>query len=150
MYTDSKDNTQPAAAGIWLLEGLLAVLATALSLVVTMRVWGAVGGQQPMWPLPALYLIEMVALPGVTAFILLRGVSPGATLAWAAAGAASAFSVLGAWSVGVFYAPVALLLLAAGMVAALRARRRIWADLAWAVAAAVLQTVIMLAVIGLR
>jgi hypothetical protein len=102
-----------------------------------------------MWPLPALYLLEMVALPGATAIVLLRGVSPGAALAWAAAGAAAAFAVLGAWSVGLFYAPVALLLLAAGILAALRARQRIWADLAWAVAAAALQTLIMLAVIGL-
>jgi hypothetical protein len=149
MHGDSQGNARPAASTRWLLEGLLAVLAAALSLVVTVRVWGAVGGQQPMWPLPALYLLEMVALPGATALLLLGGASARATLAWAAAGAMSAFSVLGAWSVGLFYAPVALLLLAAGLVAVLKAGGRIWADLAWAIAAAALQTVVMLAVIGL-
>jgi hypothetical protein len=51
--------------------------------------------------------------------------------------------------VGLFYAPVALLLLAAGLVAVLPARRSILTDLAWAIAAAVLQTAIMLAALGL-
>jgi hypothetical protein len=149
MCGDNQGDTQPAVSRTWPLAGLLAVLAAALSLIVTIRVWQAVGGQQAMWPLPALYLIEMLALPGATAIILLRSASTGATVAWVAAGAVSAFSVWGAWSVGLFYAPVALLLLAAGLVAVLPARRSILTDLAWAIAAAVLQSAIMLAAIGL-
>ena len=60
MRSDSQGNTQPAALQRWPIEGLLAVLAADLSLIATIWVWQAVGGQQAMWPLPALYLLEML------------------------------------------------------------------------------------------
>ena len=82
------------------LEKLLAVLSAAFSLTITGRLWMLVAGQQPMWPFPALYLGEVVALPSLAALVTVRGDSY-RTRAWfIAAGVLSTFFFLGALSVG--------------------------------------------------
>jgi hypothetical protein len=43
------------------LERLLAVIGTAVCLIVSVRIWQVFSAQQPMWRLPDLYLLEMVA-----------------------------------------------------------------------------------------
>ena len=90
------------------LERFLAILGTSICLIVTILIWRSVSAQQPMWPLPALYFIEMVAVSVLTALAVLRG-RTGGLASWIAAGIFSAFSYLGALSVGFFYLPVALI-----------------------------------------
>jgi len=84
-------------------------LAMAACVVITLAIWLSVSAHQSMWPLPALYLVEMVAL-AIAATLAMLGAGSGRMLiVWAAIGAMAGFCVLGAWSVGLYYAPVALM-----------------------------------------
>ncbi len=132
-----------------LLERVLAALAALACLVLTIRIWQVVGGDQPMWPLPAAYLLEVLALAAAAAMALGLGLSIGGLITWIAVGAISAFAVLAAFSVGLMYAPVILLLLVSGLLAAWRQRGRIPLYLACAVAAAILQAGVILGVVRL-
>ena len=142
---DQQPNT-PRSPGI---PALLAAAAAVAALAAAIRIWRVVGSQQPMWPLPALYLIEMVALPVAACVALLRRPAVGTAFAWAAGGATCSFVVLGAWTVGLFYLPIALLLLGAGIIALLKSRGRLLPSLLMAVLGAALQAGIMLVVVAL-
>ncbi len=129
-----------------ILERVLAALAAVACLVLTIRIWQVVGLDQPMWPLPAAYLLEVLALAVAAGLASTLGLSMGGLIIWIAIGAISAFAVLASFSVGSFYAPVVLLLLVSGLLAAWRQRARILTYLACAIAAAVLQAGLILAV----
>lgn len=140
--------TDPAAppSGPSFLERWLPALAAIACLVLTIRIWQVVGGDQPMWPLPVAYLVEVLALAAAAGLASALGLSIAAMITWIAVGAISAFAVLAAFSVGLMYAPVVLLLLVSGVLAAWRQRRRIPIYLACAVAAALLEAGIILGV----
>ena len=123
-----------------LIEQIVALLAAALCLGVTMIVWLSVSVHQPMWPFPAVYLLEMPILCGIVALACIYDVPAAANFTWIATGAVLAFSVMAAFTVGIFYAPVAVLLAAVGMISARRARRNTLVYAAWAVVAALAQT----------
>jgi hypothetical protein len=89
-------------------ERFLAILAAVLCLTVTILIWWSVSAYQAMWPFPALYFIEIVALSILSAFMFVRGDPRGPFLTWGAAGVIGVFSILAALSVGFFYFPVAL------------------------------------------
>jgi hypothetical protein len=131
------------------IERVLALLAAALCLGVTIYVWQLVSPNQPIWPIPALYLIEMLVLTVLAALTILPIRPLPAALAGIAFGGLSAFSVLASFSVGLFYYPVALLLLTAGLLFFRSTGRSLLVYLAWAAAAAVIQTAIILAAIRL-
>jgi hypothetical protein len=69
-----------------------------------------------MWLFPGLYLLETVALPAVVCALTFRGDASRAMAGVTSAGAMAAFSLLGAWSVGLAYAPLAAGLLVTGWV----------------------------------
>jgi hypothetical protein len=77
---------------------------------------------QPIWPFPGLYLVEVISLTWVGAWILTRAGTCAVTVACAIAGALAGFSILGAWSIGLYYLPVVLLSALAGGMAAWRMR----------------------------
>jgi hypothetical protein len=91
------------------LERFLAILGAVICLIITILFWLSVSAYQTMWPLPALYFIEMVALSSISAFLFVRGDPRDKFIIWGAAGVIGAFSILGALSVGFFYLPVALI-----------------------------------------
>jgi hypothetical protein len=128
------------------LERVVAALAAVVCLVLTIRIWLVVGQDQPMWPLPAAYLLEVLALAAAAALISIMGRSIGGLIIWIATGAISAFAVLASFSVGLFYSPVVLLLLVSGLLAAWRQRRRIPIYLACAVGAGLLQAGLILGI----
>lgn len=140
--------TDPASphSGPGFLERWLPAAAAVACLVLTIRIWQVIGSDQPMWPLPAVYLLEVLALAAAAGLTSALGLTIGPLITWIAAGAISAFAVLAAFSVGTFYAPVILLLLVGGLLAAWRQRRRIPIFLACAVAAALLEAGIILGV----
>src|ERR1041385_823596 len=107
------------------LERVLAILAAVICLVVTILFWWSVSALQPMWPLAALYFIEMVTLSIMSAFSFLRGAPYAQFITWSAAGSISAFSIFGAFSVGFFYVPVALLFVVISITADVRNQRGI-------------------------
>jgi len=95
------------------LERFLSGLGVAVCLIVCLRTWQVFNDQQPLWPLPALYLLEMIAVSLIGWLSLYdhgSGPSPlvGA-LPWVTVGILAAFAVMGAWSIGFLFFPVALL-----------------------------------------
>jgi hypothetical protein len=129
------------------LERLLALFGVLACLVIVILTWRVVSAQQPMWPLPGLYLIQVVALSIVGMFGALRGDSYGGAVVWAVVGAFIAFVVLGALSIGSLFIPVVLAFALAAILLDVRLRRNILIEVAVCVAAGVAQAALMLAVI---
>jgi hypothetical protein len=130
-----------------LVEKILVVLAALACLVVTVWVWQIVSPNQSMWPIPGLYLIELVVLSILAAAAILIGHPIPAILPAIAFGVLLAFSFLAALSVGLFYAPVVLLLLIAGLLFFISTKRSLLVYLAGALAAAIIQVAIIIVVV---
>jgi len=133
------------------LERILAVLGTAICLVVSAGLWLAIHAQQTIWPFPALYLLEMLAASGLGAWCLwnrpagasgLRGI-----LTWVAIGCQLGFVVLGVFSVGFAYLLPLGLLASATILSDRRLGRSPFLHLGVGLAAALAQAGLMLAVI---
>jgi hypothetical protein len=102
-----------------------------------------------MWPLPGLYFIEMAALGLVSAGASIRGSPRAELVTWGAAGIFSAFSFLGALSVGFFYLPVAVIFGLLAVHSDLRKKQPIAAHLGLGGLAALAQAALMLLLIRL-
>ncbi|MCL4506515.1 MAG: hypothetical protein M1434_04755 [Chloroflexi bacterium] len=128
---------------------ILSILATFGCLIITVSIWASVASRQAMWPLPALYLIETVALCIIVAIATVYSAPLKAVFSWVAAGAILGFAVLAAFSIGIYYTPVVLLLAIVGIVHLHQTRRHIAQLLIWSAAGAIAQIVLMLGVISL-
>ncbi len=146
------DSSSPATA-TRALERFLAVVAVAVCAIVSVRIYQVVSVSQAMWPLPGLYLLEMLGITAVGALGIWRGEAARSwlskALAWIAVGALLGFAVLGAWSIGFLYLPMVVLLLIAAILADRRQRQAIGVHVGIGVIAAVVQILLMLAVIRL-
>jgi hypothetical protein len=131
------------------LERFLATLGAAACLVITIAIWRSVSSYQSMWPLPALYLIEMPAVSILAAWMVARNGQTTALFAWAVVGILFAFSIIGAWSVGFFYLPVAIIFTVVSVAFDARTRQPVAAHLGAFFLAAIAQAAIMFAVIRL-
>ena len=129
------------------LERFLAILGAVICLIITILFWLSVSAYQNMWPLPALYFIEMVILSIISAFIFVRGDPRDQFITWATAGVISAFSILGALSVGFFYLPVALIFAVISVTSAVRNKQPITAHLGIFLIAGIAQLALMFAAI---
>jgi hypothetical protein len=125
----------------------------AICLIVSALVWQVFSAQQPMWPLPDLYLLEMLAASVVGTWgiwsnesrqSLLRGI-----VIWIVIGVLLGFVIMGAWSVGFLFAPVALLFVIAATLSERRQGHSLLIHLGVGLAAALAQTILMLAIIRL-
>ena len=96
-------------------ERVLAALAAAAGLIVTVWAWLSVSRDQAVWPLPGLDLIEVTALTLLGAWGLWQASDAASLLAWAASGALLGFAILDGSSVGLFYLPVMALLMLGGL-----------------------------------
>lgn len=110
-------------------ERVLAILAAVLCLTITILIWWSVSAYQAMWPLPALYFIEIVTLSIISAFLFIRGDPRGPFLTWGAAGVIGVFSILAALSVGFFYFPFALIFAIISITSDVRNKKHIPAHL---------------------
>jgi hypothetical protein len=140
-------NTKTHNIKIYSLERVLAVAAVVVCLFLYVRVWQVFGPQQPMWPLPAFYLIETVAISLVALSGIFRGDALGNLVAWAVVGALLGFAIMGGFSIGLFYLPVAALLGLAALWLDRQAWGRLPLHLGIAALAAVVQAALMLAVV---
>jgi hypothetical protein len=129
------------------LERLLASVGALAVLVVSIGIWMAVSDRQPMWPLPDIYLVEIVALSIIAMLAAFRGSSFDGAAMWAVVGVLLAFVALGALSIGPLYLPSALAVALAAILLDRRQRRSILADLAICLAAGAVQAGLMFAVI---
>ena len=121
--------------------------AAAVCVVLTAVIWLSVSQQQEMWPLPALYLLEMAAASLVGLWGIFQGDMAGSWAAWVAAGAVFGFALIGGFSVGFFYLPVAGLLGLAALWQERKMWRRLPLHLGLALLAAVAQAALMLVLI---
>jgi hypothetical protein len=130
-------------------ERFLALLAEAICMVVTFLIWRSVSAFQPMWPLPGLYLIEMVVLSVLATLPFARGAQTSTGITWAATGIFLAFCMLGAFSVGFLYLPTALIFAVIAVTSTLRTRQSMGRYLAVCLLAGLAQAIVMLIAIRL-
>lgn len=131
------------------LERFLAILGAMICLTITVLFWWDVSAYQTMWPLPGLYFIEMVALSIISAFLFVRGHPRDNYIPWGTAGAISAFSILAALSVGVFYFPVALIFTIISITSDVRNQQPMTSHVGIFLIAGLAQAALMLAAIRL-
>ena len=131
------------------LERFLAILGAAACLLITIVIWRSVSAYQNMWPLPALYLIELPAVSLVAALMLTHGGTSVGFITWAAVGVLVAFSFVGAFSIGFFYLPVALLFLILSIAHDVRCKQHVLAHIGGCLLAALAQAAIMFGAIQL-
>ncbi len=93
------------------MEKVLLAIAFLYSVIVTVYSWGIIAMHQPVWPLPALYFLELVLLPGIALLSAIHAWPRRMHITAVAAGATTSFAALSLFSVGLYYAPLALLLL---------------------------------------
>ncbi len=131
-----------------LIEKILAILAAVICLVSTVLLWGGISGHQSMWPLPGLYFIMVMVLGVLGAFSFIWGGAIGKFITWGAAGALLGFSILGAFSVGFFYLPAALLFIIISITYDGRNKRPLLAHLAVGLVVGLALVALMLMVAG--
>jgi hypothetical protein len=101
-----------------IIEWVLAAVGASICAGAALVVWQS----QPydVWPFPALYLIEIIAL-GTVGFVGLitrvEGIVGLDSVPWGVAGALLAFVILGAWTIGPLLLPAMLAFLIAATVA---------------------------------
>ena len=135
------------------LQRYLAIIGMIICLVAVAIIWQAISAYQSMWPLPGLYFVEMIAACGVgmwsiwsieSSQSLLRGF-----LVWVVVGILFAFIFMGAASVGFLFMPVAVLFAIAAILVDRRETRYQLHHMGVAVAAALIQAVLMVVIVQL-
>lgn len=110
-------NSQFGLSPASILRLTLSSAGVIVCLIACSWVWQMLNGQQTRWPLPALYLLELMAVSIVGWLgINYRGARAApwvSRLAWGAIGIFVAFAVMGAMSIGFLFLPVALLFMLA-------------------------------------
>ena len=134
----------------WLGEKLLALSAAVVCLVVTAYVWQVVASQQPIWPLPVLYLIEVLVLSSVALIVTVYGSRVTGIVLSIITGAILAFAVMGLFSIGLLYFPIAGLFALSAILSTWRSRQSALLAIARAIGAATVQVIVMFAVISIR
>ena len=136
-------------AGLRWVEAVLAAAAAMIALIASIWAWQVASAQQPIWPLPALYLIEIPAVSAAAALAVMGDRARRGEITWAAAGVLLGFAWLGALSVGFLYLPSAGLLLILGELLDRSEWRRLPLHLGLFALGAVAQIGVMLALIPL-
>jgi len=129
------------------LEKLLAVLGTILCLVTTASIWSSIRAYQGIWPLPGLYFIELIAFSLLGTVMFISGRGRIRVIPWIAVGVCMAFAILGAFSVGPFYLPVALIFTVISIISDIRNKQPLPTHLGFCLAAVLIQAALMLLVI---
>ncbi len=140
-------SVKPASAPSRLFEQFLALVGVVVCLIISARIWPLVSGQQPMWPLPGLYLLEMGAMSLPGAFSVVRGHPKDGRLTWAGVGVILAFALIGAWSIGLAYLPVVAIFAITAILVDRRQRQNMVAHWGIAVVAGLAQIALMFAAI---
>ncbi len=139
----------PKAAQVPLLERILVILAAVACVFLTIGIWRSVSGSQSTWPLPGLYFIELPAAALASLLTFLREDSSSAMTAWITAGIVTAFSVIGAFSIGLFYLPIAIRFIMLAVLATVRQGLSVLRGVGAFLAAVLGQAVIMFLFINL-
>ena len=130
-------------------ERFLAILAAVLCLIITIVFWWSISSYQALWPLPALYFIEIVTLSILSAFMFVRGDPFVQFLTCGTAGVIGVFSVLAAFSVGFFYFPFALIFAIISITSDVRNKKHIPAHLGTFFISGIAQFALILALVAI-
>jgi hypothetical protein len=103
--------------GVAIACATLGVLIAAVAMTRVGWTLTTAAPHQPLWPLPALYLIEVVALSGVVLAVVVTNRARFLPAAWAAIGGLSTLTVLGAMTIGPLVGGSILLLIPAVLIA---------------------------------
>ena len=149
--------TKPYAKTTRSYERFLAVVGAIVCVITCVRIWQVLqldyspGGPQPIWPLPGLYLLEMVAAGLIGAFSVVNAKAEQSPIwgavTWAVAGVLVAFVVMGAWSIGLLFLPAALIFTIVAILSDRRRSQSIVVHLGIGVMAGLAQVAVMLAVV---
>ena len=96
---------KPPENGASLGEKIIASLAATACVLLTLRIWSLVAAAQNVWLLPAFYFLELIALSLACAVAYWVGMASRRIMTWMTLGILVAFSLLGAWSIGLYYVP---------------------------------------------
>ncbi len=129
------------------IERFLAVTSMVVCLGTTAEIWQVFSPLQSMWPLPGLYLIEILLLTIAVVIMVVLDASLGGSMIWGSVGAMLAFAFMAAFTVGLLYAPEIVMLIAVGTLYLRRRKERFPVHLALGAAAALAQGALMLATI---
>lgn len=121
-----------------------ALVAAAGCIVITTIVWRELAPYQPMWPFPAMYFVEVMALGAAAAGFFLWSHAERTVIGWIATGAFTAFAILGAWTVGMLYVPSAVGFAAASALSAVRQRTPALKSISIFASASLVQAALML------
>jgi hypothetical protein len=99
------------------LEKFLAVLGSFVCLITCLRITQVLlaDPHQELFPLPAFYLLEMIAASLAAAIGTFKGGERWGRAIWAAGGIIAAFVLMGGFSIGFFFIPTAILVLIAAL-----------------------------------
>lgn len=134
-------NSTPNNGAKRIFEWIAAVIGAINCAVVPMLF---ITGQQPLFPLPGLYFIEIMLLG--LAVLVATAVRPTAwskPIPWIAAGILLAFVILGGFSIGFFLIPAFIAFLLVGLLADWQTGGNIGLHIGLCFVAAVVQAVIM-------
>jgi hypothetical protein len=131
------------------IESILSITAFLFCLAVTIFLWKALEVNQPLWPFPALYFIEMAVLSSIVPLANIRNWKMARLVIWAIAGLFIGFVILGVLSVGVIYYPIALLILVVAILMEIRSKGNLLLDLGICLLAGVVQVALMLLILQL-
>ncbi len=102
------------------IERALVVLAAAACIFLTIGLWRSISVHEGLWPLPGLYFVELPGAAIATALAFLRDDPSSVMIAWVSSGIFTAFSILSAFSIGLFYLPIALMFIMQAVLATAR------------------------------
>lgn len=107
------DNIHPTRTSTQTLERILSSIAVAICLIECLWIGQALSHQQPIWPLPSMYLVEAGLVSIICWLGVMRSDTTSSTfsvsLVWAMVGVLAAFVAMGVWSIGFLFIPVTLL-----------------------------------------
>jgi len=103
----------------------LVIGGSGLCLAITLGIWSGAAHEQPLWPLPGVYFVELVSLALVCAALWIANHRLAEVSVWIMVGVLAGFSWMARLSVGALYAPVALVFGAACLVLVMRTGGRL-------------------------
>ena len=127
----------------------IAVLAIIVCLITCLVIFQSLlsDPHQEIFPLPAFYLFEMIAASLVAAMGAFKESKAWNKATWAAGGIIAAFVLMGAWSIGFFFIPTAILVLITALLSWRRHHTQILIGAITYVVAFVTQIILMFAAI---
>lgn len=145
------DNIDPTKTSTQTLERILSGIAVAICLVECLWIGQVLSHQQPIWPFPALYLVEACLVSIICWLSVMRsGTSSSsfsASVVWAIVGVLAAFVAMGVWSIGFLFIPVTLLFVITAILVDYRQNNSTLLHLGVGALAALTQVALMLFVV---